>query len=489
MPEKSDQVWSLQLVKPNPIMSPFFAMRSDTAGKYKNIYLAFLLVSLALSYIPGLTSLSIFIYYISFAMLILELIFFEWFIQPVYIYLLLFNPYVIALSLGLVVDIREVYFWMPFFSTQEYLQGFRIGLVSLVGISMAIPPRSNIFKKPEYVTDSQREQMFSKFLIFVLILVGIFQFYYIYQNRDIFLEKYIMEEELAKLDKYIFVTYLDWLIFALILGYSTYNQNWYKSKVYWLFLIYYLAIKSLTGFRYPIAFIMLMLFWQYYRINKITWLGKPLYKIIIFVSVLFGLGYMVILRGTGQSQYAESSIFLQSFVNLFIEFFGGTVNTFYSVRYVQQNMGPPLILPFFDPLLAILPTFIFPEKYELLYYYNWHQLIGMKNYNPFGGVFMPGQIYLFTHSLIGVALFFYLLTRLFHWASWKLVHSSRKIDQVRCLSVLSILLLTGIRTEYWIYVKTVFIFMFIVPLCYLIIEHIVILNKSIILKNPGTFTF
>lgn len=451
------------------------------------IYIGCLAVALILTYIEGLGQTAAVVYYISLCLLITCLILDSSFIRPVYIYLFMANMYVIFITEGLWFDRMLFNPYLEIFTKAEFLEGFRICLVSLLGIAfpLARGKSKEIYKPSKPQGDYASNVVYTKALLFLNMLAIVGEGLYIYTNRKLFLESYILSirHEVGYKEAHLMampVEYFDNLIFSFSLLYIVYNTKWSFSKLFWSEVVLFSMLHMMTGSRKLMVILWLLIFWRYYTQHGIKWLDRTLVKLGGLVLALLFMGCIGVWRSTN----LEFTI-LQALIYISNEFSFGIISTLYSVHYFWLGVGPPLFLPLLDGITGLIPTFLIPEKLDLLIWRSWLDSIGgHEKFCPIGGVHLPSQLYLFTGSLLGVFVFFYLFS-LFLQQAYRNLFADRKIDIMRGLTAASMISIFSLRSEFWLQLKMIILWWGVLPLSLYFISEIMLLKGR---YKPTTIT-
>jgi hypothetical protein len=403
------------------------------------------------------------------------MIIFPWTLRPLYIYLLIVNFYVFFTSLGLWFNII-ISPYGTVFQFPIYKEAFRVGLMALLGISLAIPREK---ETDRFLITFEREKIPENhvlvyFLLLSVLFLNLLQWGYAWVHKDLFFKQYILSLSGARpMWEHTFIGIIDLIIFILLLTYVVYINDWHKKKIFWLILLVYFVFKARIGGRWAMADVTFLLFWRYYIERKTGWIDKAYVKFFCMLAAVFILGLIALKREGRLEVYYDTGSYLTPLVMLSKEFINCSFSLLYSVYYISRDAGPPLIWPLFDPVISLLPSFMFPGREDLFFFKNWFKAIGgLRNFSPMGGTFLPGQIYLFTGSLVAVGIFFFLLARMYHYLSMKLLHRPRKLDQMQGLIGLSVLTIAGVRADYWIFMKYILMGLILVPFGILIFAEI-----------------
>jgi hypothetical protein len=444
---------------------------------FKYIYTSLLLLSFLLTFIPDQILNSARIFYFSSALFVFCFIWWEKFLRPIYLYLLMQVPYVAAISLGFWFDIPSLYYLegIPSYPLPYYVKAFQIGLVALLAISLVLPNKNDIITpNPAWDMEEDNNARFLYyFLIIALIIVSIAQWGYAYMHKEAVFEQYaiIIGEENKE---YFMISRMDMVFYNLALIFLIYNPKWYEYKLFWVVILSFFAFKFRTGGRMALTYLGLLIFWRAYLDNKIPWFSWRIVKVTAILAGFFILGLVGAWR---QSGFSEPSLVNMIFPFYFmsLEFLNGTFSVLSSVFYVHQGLGPTPVMPFFDPIIALLPSFLLEGREELLYFRNWLESVGgIKSLAPAAGIYLPSQPYLFTGSLVAVFIMCLALAKLIQWLYTKMLSSPRKVDMFRGLVVISYVMVISLRTEYWIVVKLSMFSLILFPVLSILLAQVIL---------------
>jgi hypothetical protein len=442
------------------------------SGKIGKFYFTLLLLALSFSYIGGLGHVSSLFFFISFLALFISFFVDSSYIRPVNIYLLIMNFYVFTSAICIWIDISNLIDTSDLFSTpfslQNFLQAFRIGLVSLVAISWPLVFRKSdeSFTLPESFIERNSNQVFLNAMLFLMFIALLGLCWYIYIHRADLIEQYkvallaeTFKEEVQIKNIKKFVSFYNSIFIVLILMYIVYNPTWFSSKIFWAESFVILLVNAILGSRQTLVALSAMIFWRYYVQRGIKWLDSKAFKISGLAICIFLLAFIAAIR--------ERPIELPTLTvvyNFFYEFINSSIDFVFAIDYMSRGKGPPLFWPLLDPLPSVIPSFLIPgQKADLYVFDTWLDSIGgAKNFSPTGGYFLPGQLYLFTGSIAGVFIYFSLLSIFLSYMCRKMM-KRKLIDQMRGLLAASIIIILSVRHPYRVHGMMIILFLGIVP--------------------------
>jgi hypothetical protein len=442
------------------------------SGKIGKFYFTLLLLALSFSYIGGLGHVSSLFFFISFLALFISFFVDSSYIRPVNIYLLIMNFYVFTSAICIWIDISNLIDTSDLFSTpfslQNFLQAFRIGLVSLVAISWPLVFRKSdeSFTLPESFIERNSNQVFLNAMLFLMFIALLGLCWYIYIHRADLIEQYkvallaeTFKEEVQIKNIKKFVGFYNSIFIVLILMYIVYNPTWFSSKIFWAESFVILLVNAILGSRQTLVALSAMIFWRYYVQRGIKWLDSKAFKISGLAICIFLLAFIAAIR--------ERPIELPTLTvvyNFFYEFINSSIDFVFAIDYMSRGKGPPLFWPLLDPLPSVIPSFLIPgQKADLYVFDTWLDSIGgAKNFSPTGGYFLPGQLYLFTGSIAGVFIYFSLLSIFLSYMCRKMM-KRKLIDQMRGLLAASIIIILSVRHPYRVHGMMIILFLGIVP--------------------------
>jgi len=466
------------------------------SGKIGKFYFILLLLALTFSYIEGLGYVSSLFFFISFSALFISFFVDSSYIRPVNVYLLIMNFYVFTSAICIWIDITNLidigdYFKLQNpFSLQNFLQAFRIGLVSLVAIAWPLVFRKSDekFTLPESFIERNSNQVFLNALLFLIFIALLGLCWYIYINRADLIDKYrvvslaeTLKEEGEIRDIWKFVSFYNSIFIVLILIYIVYNPKWFSSKIFWAESFVILSVNGILGSRQTMVILAAMIFWRYYIQRGIRWLDSRTFKISGLMICIFLLGFIATIR--------ERPIELPTLTvvyTFFYEFINSSIDSVVVMDYVSRGKGPPLFWPLLDPLPSVIPSFVIPgQKADLYVFDTWLDSIGgAKHFAPTGGYFLPDQLYLFTGSIAGVFIYFSLLSIFLNYMCRKMMKKNL-IDQMRGLLAASLIIVLSIRHPYRIHGMMIILFLGVVPIILYSLADILVLKykKRTLNKN------
>lgn len=398
--------------------------------------------------------------------------------RPVFVYLLLLNGYVAAISIGVWTNIHDFYPLCPNFTSYEILQAFRIGLVAVLGTALPTVREKHYTIWESYKTENQSysNDVYNNILLFLLFLTIGLTYLYCYIHRDIFIDSYIFAlRNVLQDEKYeamfIPVQNLDFAIFTFGLIYIVYNHRWNRSIPFWVAVGLNILLHIMIGSRAGIIIFLVMIFWRYYTQFGIKWVDKPFFKMASFIIVIFLVGCMAVYR-TWTSKGSLSLNLTNPFFTVSLEMLNGTISAFNTVHFMDIGKGPPLFLPFLDAFFGAIPAQLYPEKRGLLFFESWYKSIGGHEVLcPRGGFFLPAQIYSFTGTILGVFLYFCLFSVFLKWAYRKLFEK-RKIAIMAGLVASSQIIFFSTRHPCWIQLKSIILWVVIFPVIFYLLSDI-----------------
>jgi hypothetical protein len=449
----------------------------NAVTRFKYIYISFLLMSLILSYIPSQVYTSAKIFYFSCAFYLFCFIWYKHFLRPINLYLLMQIPYVAALTIGFWIDIKSLYFWVdvPNFTLPVHIKTFQIGLVALLATSLVLPRERDIIRpNPVWnVENGNNVRFLSYLIILMLVIVSVVQWVYAYTQYEKVLMRYAIVIG-GENKEYFMISRMDMIFYCLALIFLVYNAKWYQYKLFWIVILSYFAFKFRTGGRMAATFLGLLIFWRAYLDGKISWVSSRVVKLTAILGGVYLYGFIAAWRET-ELNFDPLKNIIMPFYWMSLEFMNATFSACYSVFYVLQGLGPTPILPFFDPIIAILPSFLFEDREGLLYFTNWLDSIGgTRNFAPAMGTYLPSQPYLFTGSLVAVFIFCLTLAGGLQRLYRRLLTGARRVDMIRGFIAISYVLVIAIRPDYWIFAKLTMLWLIIMPILLMLIAETII---------------
>lgn len=429
----------------------------------KQIYLFILAVSLIFSYIPGQDKIAALVYYGSCFFIVSCFITNKSYLRPGYVFLLLLNPYVATGTLGLWIDIKEVFPFFPSFGGDEFLGVFRVGLVALLGVALPLA-WDRTPNRPCGKETASRCKLEYGFVLLLLIMTAIaFDFAYAYSRKEAFIEGYIFTVEGVH-DQVVVMPLvgLNLLILGLTVIYLAYEPKWYRSGFFWSTVGLFLWFCFMTGNRTALVMHFLVIFWRYYSQHGLKLIEKFLVKLVGIAAAIVILGAISLYRQGGVD---FMNALMEGYTLIIYEFSGALISGLYSVQHVQSGDGPPLLLGLLDPVWGTIPSFLIPLKRELLTFHTWLEGTGGGYYrlSPVGGFYTAGNLYLITGSLLGVFVYFSLFSSLLVWG-YRNLFQAQPIALTRALLSVSLVLWLGLRYEYWIIGKMIILWVWLFPL-------------------------
>jgi hypothetical protein len=443
--------YSLKIIKP-----ALFKIDS------KKIYVAILAAALILSYVRGQDQNAALIYYGSFVFLFAYIIGNKSYLRPGYLFLFMLNPYVAVGTVGLWIEIQDIFPVFPFFGTEEFLAFFRVGLVALLGVALPLAWERTPNLTPRNDLTPKSKSSFNVVLLLFIFVALAGNFAYAYSHREMFIDSYVFNVQGFGELQHMPIVYLNLLIFGLTMMYIVFEPKWTNSRSFWIIVGIFTLFCVKVGMRTPLVIYLLMLFWRYYAQHGLRLLDNFLVK-------LAGLSAAIILLGAINA-YREGhvnfiSAVREGYTSLIFEFGFAIISGLHSVRHVLSGDKPPLLLGLLDPLWGTIPTFLLPWKRDMLTFRAWIETVGGGSdfFSPVGGFFTPGNLYLITGSLLGVFIYFSLFSMLLIWG-YRNLFRDKPLPLLRALPAVSMILIIGLREEYWVIVKTIILWVWLIPL-------------------------
>jgi hypothetical protein len=429
-------------------------------------YAVMVAAALIFSYLPQQEENAALIYYGSFCFLLACFIANKSFLRPGYVYLLMLNGYVAVATAGLWVDIRTIFALFSYFSPEAYLVNFQVGLVAVLGVAIPLAWEStpNLTPCKEMPVLSASSQWYSRVALFLTFPAIGANFLHAYQHRELFIDAYYFSTAgVFNAELWMFIAYMDYLVLCLTIIYLVYNPKWHKSISFWSSVGLYTLFHVMIGARTQIVVHFLVIFWRYYTQHGIKIAEKWTFK-------LGGLVVGLALMGTIVS-YRERNIdfmaaLTEGYYKIIYEFSNCVVSSVASAEEILNGNGPPVFWGLLDPIIGLIPTFLIPGKKELLTFHTWLENLsgGYEAISPMGGFFLPGNLYLVTGgSLIGVFIYFTLFSILMIRA-YRYLFQVGKVALMRGLMAVSLICIMGLRFEYWVIVKMIIMFVWLLPL-------------------------
>lgn len=343
----------------------------------------------------------------------------------------------------------------PYFSQSEIQDFGWVSISALVGVfaSMIVFFRSI----PQAVALTNESLEGRLFLICAVIFLGLVLFLVVY-NKDIYLNSYVYQElRVSGFDSKIssvvnVVTFFEILFLVSMQAFIILNLKIKRAKkIIFIFLVIgclYLGVKVAIGSRIMfVVYIISFVFWLQARgsikgYRNITVVGLFL---LLFLLMAFNM-----------ARNPDNGI-AEAVADFGKEFVFASISALYSIGYANEANTPNLFSVISDSLISVVPSIFLGgggEKSNLLSYEIWKDSIGgYTKISPIGGYYLPGQVYLFTDSIIFVFLFFFVY-------GWGLIAATKGLSRnvvwwkkLCCMQVMTFGVVFGMRTELWVLLK------------------------------------
>ena len=395
-------------------------------------------------------------------------------LQPVVIYGIWMSIYPITTLFYYRVLNNPLNAVVPDFNGQEIRKYAELSAAAIIGLIVSFAglkiKRENGNPIPSEILQKTRGKIF--FVLSVIFLGVLYALAFKY--RDIFLDAYVYQELRAtNWDPRIAnvvnqVTTIEILFLICIQAYLVLNtKSMEKRKIIKEILViglFYLALKIMIGSR--ILFVV-------YAISAVFCLVQIKSKIKYGKIVPSVLAFLVLLILFNMVRNPENGL-SEAAADFGKEFVFASISAIYSVGYSGEPGTPNISAVIADTLTSIVPSSLFggaENKFALLDYESWKESIGgYTAISPIGGYYLPGQIYLFTGSLMAVFIFFFFYGRILVAAQKSFKRSKNAWVRLVSLQILTFGVVFGVRTELWVllkmYIQQFFILTFVLALIY-----------------------
>ena len=222
----------------------------------KESYVALLAAAFILSYFKGQEQNAALVYYGSFGLLFACLIVNKSYLRPGYLFLFMLNPYVVAGTVGLWVDLNEVFpafaYYSTVFNIDEFLVFFRVGLVALLGVALPLAWERSPNPPQGQEISIRINPVYKYFLLFLIFAAIAGDFIYAYSHREMFIDSYIFNYQGYHELQHMPIVYLNAIIFGLTVIYIVVEPQWTKSRLFWIIVGLFALFSIKTGMRGPL---------------------------------------------------------------------------------------------------------------------------------------------------------------------------------------------------------------------------------------------
>lgn len=377
-------------------------------------------------------------------------------IEPVVIYTLWLAIYPLAAL------IYYDYLGNPLEGITPYFNDFEIrgfGFLSIAAIFGLLLSMLVFYRKPlspeRFVRVNEVKGKLFLFLSFVFF--GLYISLVLY-NKALYFDSYVYQElRVSGFDSKItniinIVTLIETLFLVSVQSFLVLNLKIKSAKkiIFWIVLIgwFYLLIKLATGSRIMfVIFVVSVVFWLRARS------GMSGYRNLTVVGAIFLIGLLVSFNVARN----PSNGAIEAMADFGKEFVFASISGLYSFGYAAKPTTPDVFDVLRDSLVSVIPSFLLgggAEKSKMLNYEVWKESIGgYTEISPIGGYYLPGQIYLFSHSCMAVFLFFFLYGFVLIKANRCLVADVIWWKKLCYMQVITFGVVFGMRTELWVLLK------------------------------------
>jgi len=295
-------------------------------------------------------------------------------------------------------------------------------------------------------------------ILSVFLLSGLFTFFGLYllvllKYKNIFFDNYVYQYirvenfDPAVLKAVSMVTSVEIIFIIFFQSLMVFYMNRpHNKKLFIAMILLYAAVKFMVGSR----LLLVVVFVSYY----VTFLHKRV-KIRFLYQILFVFCFIGFFMLFNLKRHGFESSALSGLMDLGLEFTYSSLSAINSIDFVASGNGLNILKLLNDFVFGLVPSVLLGgNKSDYINFVSWVDDIGgFKNISPVGGYYLVGQVYLYSHSVLFILLFFIVYGSMIAICYRNIFSKTNLWVRLISLQAVSFGLVFGIRTELWVLSK------------------------------------